>query len=95
VIGLAPSAIATLVEFTAGVRRLRGFYGYGSTDGLFWIEVDGTPLPGMIARHSRVQDAARILPNAESYASPGSIVSVKVLNEAAIAGDFEVSLLGE
>jgi hypothetical protein len=88
-------ATVTLVSFTAGTHRLRGFTVEGDTDGFAWIEVDGVPLDGMAARHSRVLDAYRALPNAEAYASPLSVVALKVTNTDSVAHEFAGVVFGE
>lgn len=93
--GLAPSAIATLVTRAAGTSKLRGFVVAGSTDAEAWVEVDGVPLDGIRARHSRVLPAQVVLPNPEAYADPGATVTLRVQNMGSVAGDFEGTLLGE
>ncbi|MGV0984977.1 MAG: hypothetical protein ACOYB2_10510 [Limnohabitans sp.] len=95
VTGLAPTASQTLVAVQTGTRKLRGFNVHGTTDGLAWVEVDGVPLAGIVARFSRVLPAYLVLPNPEGYASPTVMVALKVQNEGSVAGDFEGTLLGE
>jgi hypothetical protein len=93
--GLAPLATATLVSFVAGTTKLRGFTVFGDTDAEVWVEVDGAPLAGIRARHSRVLPAYIVLPNPENYSSPTAVVALRVQNTGATAGDFQGTLLGE
>lgn len=88
-------ATVTLVSFVAGTRRLRGFHVTGEGDAFVWIEVDGTPLDGMAARHTVVKEAYRILPNAELYSGAGAIVALKVTNLGSVASEFEGLVFGE
>ncbi len=95
VASVTPAATQTVVSFTAGTRRLRGFSLYGTTDALAWIEVDGSPLEGLVARHSRVLPAYLVLPNPEAYPSASSVVALRVLNEGTTSSDFEGVIFGE
>lgn len=88
----------TLVSFVASDYKLRGFVAFGTTDFVAWVEVDSVELPGIIARGTITKVASLILPNPETYASPSSIVALKLRNESALpptTGDFEGTLLGE
>lgn len=95
-LALPANTTATLVSFVASDYKLRGFAVYGNTDCLAWVEVDGDPLEGVIARGSAAKVAQLILPNPETYASPTAIVALKVRNEnPSNSADFEGTLLGE
>ncbi len=96
-LSLPANAMATLVSFTASDFKLRGFVVYGTTDHVAWVEVDGNPLDGIIARGNIAKVAQVILPNPETYTSPTAIVTLKVRNEnpGGTTGDFEGTLLGE
>jgi hypothetical protein len=91
--GLAPAATATLVSLT-GTRKIRGFNVHGETDGLAWIELNGAPLPGLVARFSRVLPAYIVLPNPEPVGLFDT-VALKVRNDGSAAGDFEGVFFGE
>lgn len=95
--GVPSNTTVTLVSFIAEDRKLRGFVVYGNTDHLAWVEVDGVPLDGVIARGTVTKVSQVILPNPEAYASPTAIVALKVRNENpnGSSGDFEGTLLGE
>lgn len=88
-------ATVTLVSFVAGTHRLRGFHVTGEADAFVWMEVDGTPLDGLAARHSSVKEAYRILPNAEVYVSTTAIVALKVQNLHSGISRFEGVCFGE
>jgi hypothetical protein len=96
-LSLPANTQATLVSFTAEDYKLRGFVVYGTTDHVAWVEVDGDPLDGIIARGNIAKVAQVMLPNPETYLSPTAIVVLKVRNENpnGNTGDFEGTLLGE
>ena len=97
VTGLAPGATTTLVSISTAQFKLRGFVAFGDNDGVIWVEVDGAPLAGIIARSSRVKVAQVILPNPEALG--GSTVRLRVRNEAdlvtGVSASFEGTLLGK
>lgn len=93
VVGLVPAASQEVISIPAAQFKLRGFVAFGSTDGLFWVEVDGVPLAGITARCSIVKVATLILPNPETIT--GTTVALKVRNEGDVSGSFEGTLLGE
>lgn len=96
VTALTPGGTADLVSIVADTKKLRGFFVSGDgSDAVAWVEVDGTPLPGVraymnVAKHARV-----VLPSAEPYASEFSVVVLRVRNTGGAAADFEGVLLGE
>lgn len=93
---LPAGATATLTSFVASDYQLRGFVVFGTTDLLAWVEVDGTPLDGIIARGTITKVAQVILPNPETYSSALAVVALRVRNEhPTLSGDFEGTLLGE
>lgn len=91
--GLAPTAVATLCSQPIVGWKYRGFVAYGDTDGLVWLEVDGTPVPGQTARLSRVKTPKITLPNPEQLV--GTTASLKVMNEGDVSGSFEATMFGE
>lgn len=91
--GLAPAATATLVTII-GDRKIRGFNVHGSTDGLAWVELNDAPLPGLVARFSRVLPAYVVLPNPEPIGMFDS-VTLRVRNDSDVSGDFEGVFFGE
>ena len=88
-------ATVTLVSFVAGSRLLRGFHVTGEGDAFVWIEVDGSPLDGLAARHTNVKEAYRIIPNPEVYNSSSSVVALKVTNLGAQSSEYEGVVFGE
>jgi hypothetical protein len=95
VASLPPSVTATIVSAVTADLKLRGFIVHGGTDCEAWVEVDGTPLPGLRARHNRALGAYLVLPNPESYSSPTLVVRLRVRNDGLTTDDFEGVLLGE
>lgn len=93
---LTPGSSSDLVSMTAGTKKLRGFFVSGDgSDAVAWVEVDGSPLPGVraymnVAKHARV-----VLPSPESYPSESSVVKLRVKNTGGQSADFEGVLLGE
>lgn len=95
-LALPPGSTATLVSFVASDFKLRGFVAFGTTDLLVWVEQDGVPMDGIVARGSVAKVAQILLPNPETYISPTAIVALRVRNEnPSVSGDFEGTLLGE
>lgn len=92
---ITPGDTVSLVSFTAGAHRLRGFSVLGENNAVAWIEIDGTPLDGLVAIHSAVKAAYIVLPNAESYASAISTVALRVQNTGDTTGEFEGVVFGE
>lgn len=90
-----PATTVTVVSFTAGTHRLRGFHLTGEGDAFVWVEVDGVPLDGLAARHTVVKDAYRILPNPEVYTSAISLVALKVQNDSSVTCEYEGVVFGE
>lgn len=90
-----PGAEVTLVSFTAGSHRLRGFHVTGEGDAFVWMEVGGIPLDGLAARHTVVKEAYRILPNPEVYASAIDTVTLRVQNQSSVTCEFEGIVFGE
>jgi hypothetical protein len=92
---ITPNNTVTIVSFTAGAHRLRGFSVMGDENAFCWIEVDGVPLDGLAAVHSQIKQAYIALPNAETYASAASIVALRVQNTGDTSAAFEGVVFGE
>ncbi len=92
VVGLAPQAITTLASGSAIGWKLRGFAAFGDNDIVVWVELDGTPVEGIIARGSVVKVATLILPNPEPML--GTTVALKVKNDAPSIGGVSATIEG-
>ncbi len=95
-VGLAPQATTTLASGPASGWKLRGFSAFGDNDLVAWVELDGVPVRGIMARGSIVKVAQLYLPNPEAMV--GVTVALKVRNEAnlinGVSGAFEGTLFG-
>lgn len=91
---VVPANTVTLCSHSAIAWGFRGFIATSDGDALFWVEVDGTEIPGMAGRISRVnKDVKIVLPNPETLV--GSVVSLRVANETGTSVTCEGTLLGQ